>query len=565
MATDYQRRSRGNAQPRVPLQEVGLKALGPITRALAKAPPSKSAPVLQAVSSLLQHVAPLRLFDDFSPAHAPPEAPLRIAAAQLTADSTRSGGSYAVANAFASTSADASEDESISQWCSKARPSNSKSVVTVAFTRPEQLTGVFLALPRDAKVRSELVGLEALHAPSSGAETAADIAAYVTKPGVRWTALGVVNAEVLASGGRRLPLTAHNVVGLRLSFKGFAKTNTDKHHGLARAVVFAASDRIRPGVGGLALHTDAAAVLHTLGNWFRSVGLTPEAGAAAAVTSPSAAAGGEPNPEAQYAAIASLSGLSLATGSLASVLSLLEVLMAHDKPLPAPVAAGVRAFLRRVDEQYDAVGRLCDDSEGGEAVAADPDRTAEGELLWDRRLRGCGAASYDLCCGHIASLRAESHPRERRLYWAHLSCTPPHPAFTASSFPRPSPPPPRSQVGGQERLRDPERGRQASPLLLLPRVRRPQHRHQPRPHGVGDAHRGGLARRGVPVLRLLPQARDHLLLRDQRQQHVAVARLQRTAVSAAARSAALRCRCWKPLGATRAGWRRTHVARRLWD
>jgi len=122
--------------------------------------------------------------------------------------------------------------------------------------------------------------------------------------------------------------------------------------GLADWVTDASSDRIRPGVGGLALHTDAAAVLHTLGNWFRSVGLAPEAGAAA-VTSPSAAAGGEPNPEAQYAAIASLSGLSLATGSLASVLSLLEVLMAHDKPLPAPVAAGMRAFLRRVDEQYD--------------------------------------------------------------------------------------------------------------------------------------------------------------------------------------------------------------------
>jgi hypothetical protein len=376
----YQRRARALPQPSIPLNEVGLKALAPITKALTqKASPAKSAPILQAVSSLLQHVAPLRMFSDFSPAHSPPEAPVLLTEAQVTADSVKNATSYSVFNAFdpkhadslANPSAAPAAGSSASGWCSKSRPSNNKSSITVVLSRTEQLTGIYLELPSEAGMKPELIGLEALHAPEENSNNAAEmsaseIQAHLRKPNLKWHPLGVLSGQMLEEGGKRVPLTAHNIIALRISFKGYAKANNDRYHGLSRCVLYKASDRIKPGVGGHALYSDSAAVLHTLDSWFRSVGVNS-----------SGSANNAPASDAQDASVLSLAGLSLATGSLSSTLSLVEVLLGYQRTLPAPLARSLRSYLYSLDSLFDSMAVRTSPSSGKSAVKINPDRTAE--------------------------------------------------------------------------------------------------------------------------------------------------------------------------------------------
>lgn len=422
-AGEHRRRVRDAPQPRVPVQEVGLKALGPLTTALAKAPPAKSAPILEAVANLLKHVAPLRMFEDFAPAHAPPDAPLIIAAGQVSADSVR-GGQYAAAAAFAE---DARAGATTGGWCSKSKPSGGKTAVTVTFARPEQLTGVFISLPADDKLMAEKVGLEVLCAPPASAaaggsgsaaapalDTPADIAAYVARaPRRAWAHMGVISASAVRGDGMRVPVSAPGALALRICFKGFGRGNADKYHGMAKATVFAASDRIRPGVGGAALYTDSAAVVDTLSRWFRSVGVTASSGAGAA-------------PGAAAAAVDALCGLVLATGSLGAALSLLEVLLAHEGALPAPLAARVRGFLARVEGQFDAVARVAAGgrlAEGSAPLSSVPASGAGGGDWQDVTSSGASSLALLACAPHASSHRFASLVCTCSCYLLPLLCT----------------------------------------------------------------------------------------------------------------------------------------------
>jgi len=223
-SSDFNRLVRAAPAPVVPLQEVGLKALRPITEALAKQPVGKSVPVLEAVSGLLAHVPALRLFTDLSPARAPPEQPLVLNSSQVEADSTRSGASYGVSEAFLATEPKAKIS---TYWCSKARPSNGKSAVTITFRRPEQLTGIFLANAEE-KVSADLIGLQAM-AAGEGVDTPHEITSFVSGGRGKWQTLGVVPTKLLGTAGTRLPLTAHNIVALRISFKVRPQPTPSRH------------------------------------------------------------------------------------------------------------------------------------------------------------------------------------------------------------------------------------------------------------------------------------------------------------------------------------------------
>lgn len=148
--------------------------------------------------------------------------------------------------------------------------------------------------------------------------------------------------------------------------QGYAKTNTDKYHALTTAIVYVASNTLRRGVGGHAAYTDSATVLHLLGKWFRSVGLA-------------AAAGGGDSTAAQVASIRALAGLSLASGSLGTVLALLDVLMAHEGPLPEALAREVRSYVLAIDDKFDDVGAKCNSEVVASGASSNPDRTDEGE------------------------------------------------------------------------------------------------------------------------------------------------------------------------------------------
>lgn len=408
----YQRRVKAMAQPTVPLQEVGLKALQPITKQLAKISPQKSAPLLQSISQLLKHVAPLRMFSDFSPAHSPPEAPILLSEAQVNSDTTRPGSSYSCFSAFdpkhaeafvnPSASPSAASSASASVWCSKSRPSNNKSCITVVLAKAEQLTGIFLELPSENGMKPELIGIEVLHAPavnpapssaqpslpsdsaplvvpSSGNEmSASDIAAYLHRPNLKWHPLGVLSQQMFedrSPGGIRVPVSANNVIAVRLSFKGYAKANNERYHGLAKCVLFKASDRIKPGVGGHALYTESTAVLHTLDSWFKAVGTA----AAATITAPHQQHQ-QQQQEAQDASILSLAGLSLATGSLSSTLSLIEVLLSYQRAtLPPALSRAVKSYLFSLDALFDAVAMRTSPGGGKGAAKVNPDRTAEAK------------------------------------------------------------------------------------------------------------------------------------------------------------------------------------------
>lgn len=213
--TEYKRLVKAAPQPFVPLQEAGLTMLKPLMEAVQKLPPSKTAPILTAVGDTIANIAPLRLFDDFAPAHGPPEVPLIVTEAQVTADSTRSGSSYGAITPFSSTIVP--EKRSTNMWCSKQRPSNNKSWLKVVFQQPEQLTGLYIALPIEAKMFAETVGFEALTAPDD-VNTPTEVNDFVTAGKSKWLKLGVVPATALAEP-RRLPLSASHCVALRVSFK----------------------------------------------------------------------------------------------------------------------------------------------------------------------------------------------------------------------------------------------------------------------------------------------------------------------------------------------------------
>jgi len=368
-AVDYMRRVKAAPAPSAPVSEAGLTALKHLTKALGAGglPPARLAALLGAVAGTLEGVAPLRLFDDFAPAHAPPEAPLVVTEAQVTADSTRSGGTYNVMQAFASLAPPAPTDAAAkTYWCSRARPAGGKSSLTARFGRPEQLTGLYLALP-EAKVCAESVGLEVLTAPASGVTSAEAIAEYVSNPKAKWTTLGVLPSKDLLTG-RRLPAAAAAAVALRISFKDYASGNSEKFHSLTTAIVYVASNALRQGVGGTTQYTDAAAVLHTLATWFRHAA-TPAPGAAA------------PAPDLAAAALRALSGLTLATGSLDATLALVDGLLAHEAPLPAPLADRLRGLVRAIDDRFDTVGAACAGGAGSApAAAANPERTAEAKF-----------------------------------------------------------------------------------------------------------------------------------------------------------------------------------------
>jgi hypothetical protein len=187
-----------------------------------------------------------------------------------------------------------------------------------------------------------------------------------------WLGLGVVPAERLllssssstgAEGAvagqqhqvpvpllRRVALTTPFVLALRLSFKGFARGNVERYHGLVKCAVYAEAPtkvvlplppralRATPPVGGRAaprppreswsvpLHTQTLGVLHSLERL--AVAALPLTAAAAAASDPAKAADGRRSAAtaaAVTACVRALCSLAAASGSLSTLLTLVQV------------------------------------------------------------------------------------------------------------------------------------------------------------------------------------------------------------------------------------------------
>jgi hypothetical protein len=143
------------------------------------------------------------------------------------------------------------------------------------------------------------------------------------------------------------------------NLQGFHKTNTDKYHALSTVIIYAASNKLHRVGGGATLYTESAEVLSLLSDWLEASGITTST-------------------ETQQAALKSLCSLSLASGSLGTMLSLIRVLLEHKDPLHEDLAVAVRSFISNVNDKFDSVGQNCNADAIKSVARLNPDRTAEG-------------------------------------------------------------------------------------------------------------------------------------------------------------------------------------------
>lgn len=355
----------------MPVKELGLLLLESFIKSLPSRPTSASLPALVAFSRVLENIAPLKAFNDLVPVRGPPEEQLILTAEQVQASSTRSAeGStnYELKQALVQVPGLAAKKDVY--WCSKKAPERGLSTITVRFTQPVQVTGLSLQLP--AKLQPELLAVEVLPVKPHMVSTD-DIPAAVEDGKQQWQKVGVFPSSILGQASKRLPVSAHNAVALRISMKGFASDNSDKYHALSSGQVFVAnvaqvaaggagraaagSSKAAGGAGSggsSSLFKSTGSVLRDLEMWLQTAGGVPYLSAAGGA---GPAVAGEVSQEQTMAAVTALANLSLASGTVTSLLSLIQLLLSQEAALPAPTVHFLQSFIQKLLALGPSVGQ----------------------------------------------------------------------------------------------------------------------------------------------------------------------------------------------------------------